>query len=128
MNKEIENIVKQSMAQDFQKLEDLKLDIDTDNEVALKMVNSWKEYFHPYEMFQFVEGHAGFDITPLKNDDILLLGLKTNLQQYASIYHSEKDIFELVDRRELALGAAASASMVYLIDKYASKLTGHNRR
>lgn len=102
--------------------------IDTDNEVALKMVNSWKEYFHPYEMFQFVEGHAGFDITPLKNDDILLLGLKTNLQQYASIYHSEKDIFELVDRRELALGAAAIASMVYLIDKYASKLTGHNRR
>lgn len=102
--------------------------IDTDNEAALKMVNSWKEYFHPYEIFQFVEGHAGYDIAHLKNNDILLLGLKTNLQQYASIYHSEKDIFELIDRRELALGAAAIASMVFLIDKYAIELTGYNRR
>jgi carboxypeptidase Q len=101
--------------------------IDTDNEVALKQVHSWKEYFQPYEMFQFVEGLAGgVDIEPLKNDDILLMTLKTNLQQYTTIYHSERDVFEIVDRRELALGAAAIISIVYLIDKYALELNGHN--
>ncbi len=31
--KEIENVIKQSMVKDFEKLEDLKLDIDTDNEM-----------------------------------------------------------------------------------------------
>ncbi|MBD3359829.1 MAG: hypothetical protein GF365_03955 [Candidatus Buchananbacteria bacterium] len=31
--KEIENVIKQSMIKDFEKLEDLKLDIDTDNEM-----------------------------------------------------------------------------------------------
>ena len=91
---------------------------DTENDLALKRLISWKEYFHPYGMFQFIEGLPVFDIAPLKNDDILLLGLNTNLQQYASVYHSEKDVFEFVDQRELALGAAAMASMVFLIDKY----------
>lgn len=92
--------------------------IDTDNEIALKHINSWEKFFHPFGMFEFSQGLPVFDIAPLKNDDILLLGLNTNLQQYASVYHSEKDIFELVDKRELALGAAAMASMVFLIDKY----------
>ena len=91
---------------------------NTENKVAQKRLNSWKQYFHPYGMFQFIESLPVFDIAPLKNDDILLLGLNTNMQQYASIYHSEKDVFEIVDRRELAIGAAAMASMVYLIDKY----------
>jgi hypothetical protein len=95
--------------------------LDTDNEVALKRIDSWEKYFHPYGMFEFVEVPEVlpvFDIAPLKNDDILLLGLKPSLQQYVSIYHSEKDVFESVNKRELALGAAAMASMVYLIDKY----------
>jgi len=92
--------------------------IDTDNEIALKRVHSWERYFHPYGMLQFTEGLPVFDIAPLKDDAVLLLGLNTNLQQYASVYHSEKDVFESVDQRELALGAAAMASMVFLIDKY----------
>ena len=92
--------------------------INTNNETALRSINSWKKYFLPYEMSQFIEGYAGVDIALLKNDDILLLTLKTNLQPYASIYHSKKDVFEIVDKRELALGAAAMTSIVYLIDKY----------
>jgi len=41
-----------------------------------------------------------------------------NLQKYVSIYHTENDVFENVDKRELELGADAMASMVYLIDKH----------
>jgi carboxypeptidase Q len=100
--------------------------IDTDNDTALKKVGSWMEYFRPYEMFQLVEGYAGVDISPLKDAEILMLGLKTNIQQYGSIFHSEKDVFERVDRRELALGAAAMTSMVYLIDRYAREFTFHD--
>lgn len=91
---------------------------DTENEIALNKLMSWKKYFEPYQVSCLEKGLPVFDIPPLKNDNILLLGLMANLQKYVSIYHSEKDVFEVVDKRELELGAAAMASMVYLIDKY----------
>jgi hypothetical protein len=91
---------------------------DTNNETALKKLMSWKKYFEPYQASYLDKGLPVFDIVPLKDDNILLLGLMANLQKYGSIYHTEKDVFEIVDKRELELGAAAMASMVYLIDKY----------
>jgi hypothetical protein len=92
--------------------------IDTDNEVALSKIISWKRYFEPYQIFQFSKGDAGVDVYPLKNDGILLMGLMTNLQRYSTLHHSDKDVFEEVDKRELELGAATMTSMVYLFDKY----------
>lgn len=94
--------------------------IDTDNELALQKIKTWKSYFEPYKIFQFREGqgNAGEDITPLKNSKIVLFGLMPDSQRYFTLHHSEKDVFEAVDKRELELGAAAMTSMVYLIDKY----------
>lgn len=91
---------------------------DTDNEAALSKLMSWKKYFEPYQVSFLSKGLPVFDIVPLKDDSILLLGLMANLQKYVSIYHTENDVFENVDKRELELGAAAMASMVYLIDKH----------
>jgi hypothetical protein len=91
---------------------------DTDNEAALERLMSWKRYLEPYQVFQISRGLPVFDIIPLKDDNILLLGLMANLQKYSTLYHSEKDVFEAIDKRELELGAAAITSMVYLIDKY----------
>ena len=92
--------------------------IDTDNNLALKTIMKWKRYFEPYQIYQFSKGHAGVDITPLKNSSILLLGLMTDSHRYFTLHHSEKDVFEAVNKRELELGAAAMTAMVYLIDKY----------
>lgn len=94
--------------------------IDTDNELALQRIRTWKSYFEPYKIFQFREGkgNAGEDITPLKNSKIVLFGLMPDSQRYFKLHHSEKDIFEAVDKRELELGAAAMTAMVYLVDKY----------
>ena len=95
--------------------------IDTENELALKRIMTWKNYFEPYQIYQFSRGHALVDITPLKNSSILLMGLLTDSQRYFTLAHSEKDVFEAVDPRELELGAAAMTAMVYLIDKYGIK-------
>lgn len=92
--------------------------IDTDNEKALNRVISWKKYFEPYQLSQFNKGHAGFDIDKIRNKSNLLVGLITDTQRYCALFHSEKDVFEAVDKRELELGAAAITSLVYLIDKY----------
>lgn len=94
--------------------------IDTDNEIALQRIRTWKSYFESYKIFQFREGkgNAGEDITPLKNTSIVLFGLMPDSQRYFTLHHSEKDVFEAVDKRELELGAAAMTAMVYLMDKY----------
>jgi carboxypeptidase Q len=91
---------------------------NTENKEGRDRLIAWKPLFEPYQLTLFKEGHTGADIEQLKDSTIVLLGLKTDSQRYFSLHHSEKDVFESVNKRELELGAAAMASMVYLIDKY----------
>jgi len=42
-------------------------------------------------------------------------------QRYFDYHHSSNDTFDKVNRRELELGAAAVASIVFLADKYGLK-------
>ncbi len=91
--------------------------IDASDEV-IKKVQSWSALFKPYRLFVFEKGYGGADIGPLKDLDVPLLGLEPSDQRYFDIHHSAKDVFEIVNRRELELGCASLASMVYLIDRY----------
>ena len=42
----------------------------------------------------------------------------TDSHKYFTIHHSEKDIFEEVDKKELELCAATLTSIIYLINRY----------
>ena len=79
-------------------------------------VRSWAELFEPYNIHLFRRGWSGVDISPLKNERILLLGLVPDNQRYFDYHHSKNDVFESVHKRELELGAAAMAAIIYLID------------
>ncbi len=81
-------------------------------------IQGWKNLFEPYLIHMFVKGGSGADIGPLKNPDILLAGLRPDSQRYFDHHHAANDTFEHVNKRELELGAAAMASLVYLVDKY----------
>ena len=81
-------------------------------------VLSWKKLFEPYMVHLFVQGGSGADIGPLKNDKIVLAGLKPDSQRYFDHHHSANDVFEHINKRELELGAASMASLIYLFDKY----------
>ena len=74
--------------------------------------------FEPYLIHMFYEGGSGADIGPLKDDGMVLAGLRPDSQRYFDHHHAENDTFEHVNKRELELGAATMASLVYLIDKY----------
>ena len=89
----------------------------------------WKPLFEPYYIHLFEQGESGADIEPLKNDQIVLAGLLPDSQRYFDHHHSEIDTFEHINKRELELGAATMASLVYLIDKYgtASENTGADK-
>jgi carboxypeptidase Q len=69
----------------------------------------------------FEKGHGGADIGPLKNDTIVLAGLEPDSQRYFDYHHASNDTFDAINKRELELGAATMASLMYLFDKYGVK-------
>ena len=79
---------------------------------------SWKPLFEPYLIHSFIKGGSGADIGPLKDGQAVLAGLRPDTQRYFDHHHAANDTFEHVNKRELELGAATMASLVYLIDKY----------
>ena len=78
----------------------------------------WKKLFAPYFVNVFIKGGSGADISNLRKPDNILAGLRPNSQKYFDYHHTEIDTFDNVNKRELELGSAAVASLVYLFDKY----------
>ena len=79
---------------------------------------SWKTYFEPYLASNFQLGGSGADIGPLRNGKTVLSGLRPDSQRYFDYHHAANDTFDAINKRELELGAAAMASLVYLVDQY----------
>jgi len=88
------------------------------NDASFNQVLGWKHLFKPYLIHYFEKGYGGADIGPLKNDALVLAGLRPDSQRYFDHHHASNDTFEHVNKRELELGAATMTSLVYLFDKY----------
>jgi len=80
-------------------------------------VQKWKDLFEPYLVHHFKIGGSGADISPLKGEHTVLIGLEPDSQRYFDHHHAAIDTFNAVNKRELELGAATMASLVYLYDK-----------
>ena len=87
----------------------------TDEQV--EWLKGLQDFFDPYNLYVFKRGGSGVDISPLKNGSTMLFGLQVDGQRYFDYHHTDNDIFENVNRRELELGAAAMTSLVYFIDQ-----------
>lgn len=88
---------------------------------AKAKVRSWKSLLEPYGLSDFTAEGGGADIGPLANQGVALLGFLPDSQRYFNYHHTAEDTIDKVDKRELELGAAAMAAMVYLIDQYGLK-------
>ncbi|TPN84684.1 M20/M25/M40 family metallo-hydrolase [Aquimarina algicola] len=91
------------------------------SDANFNQVQSWKTLFEPYLIHQFIKGGSGADISPLKKNNIVLAGLRPDSQRYFVHHHAKNDTFDAINKRELELGAATMASLVYLFDKYGVK-------
>lgn len=80
-------------------------------------IKQWEPLFKPYLLHYFEHGWSGVDIAPLKRDGIVLAGLRPDSQRYFDYHHAASDTFDKVNKRELELGAAAMASIIYMIDQ-----------
>ncbi|SNT36648.1 Zn-dependent amino- or carboxypeptidase, M28 family [Ekhidna lutea] len=80
-------------------------------------VKKWRDYFTPYRVWDFTQNGGGADIGPLSPQGTLLIGLRPSTQRYFIYHHTPADVFEVVDQRELELGAASMGAMMYLLDQ-----------
>ncbi|MBC7884998.1 MAG: M20/M25/M40 family metallo-hydrolase [Saprospiraceae bacterium] len=83
-------------------------------------INQWLPLLESYGL-SFEKGGSGADISLLKSQKGLLIGLRPDSQRYFDFHHTANDRIENVNKRELELGAAAMASLIFLIDKYGIK-------
>lgn len=87
-------------------------------EAVKTKVRSWKPLLEPYGLTDFSMDGGGADIGPLAPQGVALFGYLPDSQRYFNYHHTREDTFDKVSQRELELGAASMAALVYLIDKY----------
>jgi carboxypeptidase Q len=89
------------------------------SEEQIRFLQSLQPHFQPYELTLFQKGYGGVDIGPLSKSfpNIPLFGFVPDSQRYFDFHHSEADVFENVNKRELELGCAAIGSFIYLLDR-----------
>lgn len=87
-------------------------------EIKKEAIRKWAPLFLPYGIFDFTKDGDGADISPLEKMDVPLIGLQVNSQRYFDFHHTDNDVFEHVNKRELLLGSAAMSSLAYLLAFY----------
>ncbi|MGV3540368.1 MAG: M20/M25/M40 family metallo-hydrolase [Rufibacter sp.] len=92
--------------------------ITAPNEPIFQKLFNWKQLLAPYGLHDIERGGGGADIGPLKDDRVALIGFRPDTQRYFDIHHTANDTFDKVNKRELELGGASMAALVYLLDKY----------
>ncbi len=91
----------------------------TGNAEQMKKYATWQPLFDPYDI-KLISGGGGADVGPLKKfyPDILFMGIIPEDQRYFKLHHATTDTFDQVDRREMQMGAAGMATLIYLYDKF----------
>jgi carboxypeptidase Q len=77
----------------------------------------WLPLFQPYGVYEFHSGDGGTDVEPLAAVGAVVGELRPDSQRYFDIHHTVEDSIDKVNPRELHLGAAALASLIYLVDE-----------
>ena len=83
---------------------------------AAKRASRWLPLFEPYGIYAFREGNAGADVTPLLVQGVTVGEMTPDSQRYFDLHHTRRDAIDQVNPRELELGAAALASLIWLVD------------
>jgi len=73
---------------------------------------------NPWGIWLSYKGGSGVDISPLKPQGVPLMAIVPDSQKYFDYHHCANDRIEKISQREMQLGSASIAALVYLIDKY----------
>lgn len=82
-----------------------------------RKVIEWLPLLEPYGL-NLKKGGSGADVSKLRSQKGLLFGFLPDSQRYFDYHHTPADVPDVVNKRELELGAASITALVYLLDKY----------
>lgn len=83
-----------------------------------EQITRFRKLFLPYGVYDFEHDEGGADISLLAKQNIPLAGLMPDPQRYFDLHHTNNDVFEKVNHRELKLGAVVLTQFVYLMSEY----------
>jgi len=86
------------------------------NKDAATRAQKWVPLLAAHEISFITTGGAGADVAPLAPLGAIVGELRPDSQRYFDYHHSIKDTLDNVNARELELGAAALASLIWLED------------
>jgi hypothetical protein len=93
-----------------------QFNVEADSVVIADM-QKWLPLFEPYGVHSIKAGGSGADVGRLRGHAEALLGFVPDSQRYFDFHHANSDVLEAVNRRELELGSAAIAALIYLLDQ-----------
>jgi hypothetical protein len=83
-----------------------------------EQILKYKHLFLPYGVYDFTRDEGGSDISPIhKKMDVPMAGLVPDSQRYFDLHHTNNDVFEQVNHRELKLGAVALSQFIWLVSE-----------
>jgi carboxypeptidase Q len=83
-----------------------------------KKIREYAPLFLPYGVYDFTREEGGTDIGPMKRKlNVPLAGLLPDSQRYFDVHHTNNDVFENVNHRELKLGSVVLAQFIWLVDQ-----------
>ncbi len=88
------------------------------SEEQMKKFMGFAKHFQPYHVYEFTNHGGGTDIGPLREQGVPQMGFIPDSQRYFDLHHTEIDIMQNVNRRELELGSATIGAMLYLLSEY----------
>lgn len=89
------------------------------NDAQKAAIVKYRDLFLPYGVYDFDHEGGGSDIDPLRQKmKVPLAGLSPDSQRYFDLHHTNNDVFEQVNHRELKLGAATLAQFIYLVSEH----------
>ncbi len=78
-------------------------------------ISRWSYLFEPIEADRFRRGGGGADISELGRQGVPTIGLRVDGQKYFDYHHSDHDVIDNVNERELELGAVCIAVLTYVL-------------
>ncbi len=91
----------------------------TAEDATIEKFRTWLPYFNQNTISYIKKGGGGVDIGPLHQTlGTPTIGLIVDSQRAFDIHHSPSDVFSTVHPREIELGTASIAGLIYFIDKY----------
>jgi hypothetical protein len=81
-------------------------------------IRQYAKVLLPYGVYDVESDGGGADISPLRKLGVPVGELMPDSQRYFDLHHTDADVFETVNHRELKLGAVAMTIMIYLADSH----------